>query len=76
MKIIAFVTIFARTLAAPVDTSIDLLATTKIIIESTNAMVPDVDVSDGAYEDILDYTDEEYEACLLYTSPSPRDRGW
>ena len=59
MKIIAFATIFAASLAAPVETSVDILATTTIAIEAT---VPSDYVSEEADEDILDYSDEKFEA--------------
>ena len=62
MKIFAFATIFAASLAAPVDSSVDILATTTIALETTEATVPSDNVSDEADEDILDYSDEEFEA--------------
>ena len=62
MKIFAFATIFAATIAAPVDSSVDILATTTIALETTEATVPSDYVSDEADEDILDYSDEEFEA--------------
>lgn len=62
MKIFAFATIFAASLAAPVDSSVDILATTTIALETTEPTVPSDYVSDEADEDILDYSDEEFEA--------------
>ena len=65
MKIFAFATIFAASLAAPVDTSVEILATTTIAIESietTEVTEPSAYFSDETDEDILDYSDEEFEA--------------
>ena len=62
MKIFAFATIFAATLAAPIEASVDTLATNTIAIESNDATEAAAYTSDAADEDILDYSDEEFEA--------------
>ena len=59
MKIFAFATIFAATLAAPIDASVDILPLNTAAIEWAPAAAFTVDEAD---EDILEYSDEEYEA--------------
>ena len=70
MKIFAFATIFTATLAAPIDASVDTLATNTITIESTDAIEAAAYTSD---EDILDYSDDEYEAIFAEVAKMVKD---
>ena len=73
MKIFAFATIFAATLAAPIDASVDALATNTIAIESVDAIEAAAYTSDEADEDILDYSDDEYEAIFAEVAKMVKD---
>ena len=73
MKIFAFATIFAATLAAPIEASVDTLVTNTIAIESTDATEAAAYTSDEADEDILDYSDDEYEAIFAEVAKMVKD---
>ena len=73
MKIFAFATIFAATLAAPIEASVDILATNTIAIEPTDATEAAAYTSDEADEDILDYSDDEYEAIFAEVAELVKD---
>ena len=73
MKIFAFATIFAATLAAPIDASVDALTTNTIAIESADTIEAAAYTSDEADEDILDYSDDEYEAIFAEVAKMVKD---
>ena len=55
--------------------AIDLVAGEFYSIDLTGISISDFDVSLGLFDDAGNFVTSAFSGCLLYTSPSPRDRG-